>query len=727
MTSFKIYSDELSQRAQQIIRQITEESARLQGIFAQSSTYEDFRAHIERWAKEILNAHTPALDYYHRRVSGQEALNRLRWKDYAAIRVLDYLEHSGNEYNDPNQKGRKVVNAAFRMLWQAVKHGSSEAGEDFFEDMLHLFRQLSGRNPGKRPDKEQVLKWMERHPSGLDPDLVIIREKNKIRILDILIDEIDSGRMHSHSFVFEEGMQREEKMLRMMEWWNDYRFHLRFAIRSPELLNRMLNNTLSKEQMQILQKGKEAGIPTYVNPYYLSLLNIKEIPGAEGCDQAIRDYILVSRELMDEFGNIIAWEKEDVVEPGVPNAAGWMLPTKNNLHRRYPEVAILIPETLGRACGGLCVSCQRMYDFQSGHLSFNLDRLEPTERWPEKLRKLMEYFEKDSQLRDVLITGGDALMSTDKSLRRILDAVYDMALRKKEANLLRDEGHKFAEMMRVRLGTRLPVYLPQRIRPSLISVLKDFKEKAQLIGIRQFVIQTHFESAIELSPEVKQAIELLISAGWTVINQQVFIASASKRGHTARLREALNDLGVLTYYTFTVKGYMENFQAFTPNARIAQEQREEKSIGKVLPEYVADIMDFPLRAEQMKENIKDLRKRADLPFLATDRSVINLPGVGKSLNYRVIGITRHGRRILQFDYDHTRKHSPIINEMGKIIIIESKTIAQYLRQMQDLGEDATEYLDVYGYSIAETETRMPIYKYPEYDFDNTERITNLQL
>ncbi len=59
------------------------------------------------------------------------------------------------------------------------------------------------------------------------------------------------------------------------------------------------------------------------------------------------------------------------VEAGKPNAAGWILPGMgHNIHRRYPEVAILIPDTMGRACGGLCASCQRMYDFQSERLNF---------------------------------------------------------------------------------------------------------------------------------------------------------------------------------------------------------------------------------------------------------------------------------------------------------------------------------------------------------------------
>jgi lysine 2,3-aminomutase len=423
----------------------------------------------------------------------------------------------------------------------------------------------------------------------------------------------------------------------------------------------------------------------------------------------------------------VAWEKEDIVEPGKPNAAGWLLPSDHNIHRRYPEVAIFIPDSVGRACGGLCSSCQRMYDFQRGHLNFNLDKLKPTESWPKKLTRLLKYFEEDTQLRDILITGGDALMSTDKSLKRILDAVYDMALNKKKNNKYLKEGEKHAEMVRVRLGTRLPVYLPQRITDELAAILSEFKQKASQIGIKQFVIQTHFESAMEITPDTVEGLKKLISAGWTITNQMVFTSAGSRRGHTAKLRKVLNDIGVLTYYTFSVKGYMENYHNFATNARAVQEQLEEKRLGKVPKEYNELIHRFPENAENMIENIHSLRENANLPFLATDRNVLNLPGVGKSLTFRTVGITKQGRRILEFDHDATRKHSPIINQMGKVIIVESKSIGEYLNQMDEMGEDINEYQNLWGYSIGETEERMPIYIYPDYDFKITEEFTNLEL
>ena len=545
--------------------------------------------------------------------------------------------------------------------------------------------------------------------------------------MKVIIGKVDTGEIRSQKFTLEPGLSDEDKLKSAQKWWEDKEFHVRFAVRSPELLNEVLGNSLDPDTMKILFEARDKGIPFFINPYYLSLLHVRVPYFAIGADLAIRHYVVYSQQLIDEFGHIVAWEKEDQVEPGVPNAAGWILPSKKSVHRRYPDVAILIPDTMGRACGGLCASCQRMYDFQNGHLNFDLDKLAPKETWSDKLERLMHYFENDSQLRDVLITGGDALMSSDGSLESVLDAIYEMALGKKKANENRPNGKKYAEIARVRLGTRLPAYLPHRITPELSRILRDFREKSLQIGVKQFIIQTHFEAPMEVTPEAREAVGRLLAAGWTVTNQHVLTAAASRRGHAAKLRQVLGEIGVLPYYTFSVKGYMENWHNFATNARAVQEQREERVFGQVPEEFLTDLMKLPDAPERIIENIAHIRTKANLPFLATDRNVLNLPGVGKSLTFRVIGITRYGRRILEFDHDTTRAHSPIVERMGKVIVIESKSVSEYLRHLEEIGEDVSEYLDVFGYSIGITEPRMPLYEYPGYDFEVTDEITNLDL
>lgn len=718
---------QISPHAKNVLNKLLKENPELHALLDIANNEDEVTEGIRRLVMEYMKDHADALTFYNGENQGREAMEKLSWQDFAAIRLLDYADHVGREYKDLNLRGRKIDNRPYKMLWQAVRFGSGGAQANFFKDMLHLFRQFRGESERKFPSREKVLEWMDRYPSGLDPRIVKIREENKNRIIRILVDKIDKKQMTSKRFVFPEGISHEEKIKIAEQWWDNHLFHLRFAVRDPDLLNEMLDYSLDAETMDVLYKAKNQGIPFFINPYYLSLLNTSNVPEfARDKEQAIRYYIIYSKQLVEEFGHIVAWEKEDIVEPGKPNAAGWILPTRHNVHRRYPEVAILIPDTMGRACGGLCASCQRMYDFQRGRLNFNLDKLLPKDSWEIKLQQIMKYWEEDSRLRDILITGGDALMSRNESLQKILEEVYQMALRKKERNAQRPDGQKYAEILRVRLGTRLPAYLPQRITPELVKILADFKARASAIGIKQFVIQTHFQSPMEVTPAAKLGVSRLISAGWTVTNQLVFTAPASKRGHTAKLRQVLNDIGVLPYYTFSVKGYRENSFKFATNARAVQEQMEEKVVGFIPMKDRRRIKSFPLEAENMVQHIDSLRKENDIPFLATDRNVLNLPGVGKSMTFRVIGITRKGRRILEFDHDHTRSHSPIVDQIGKFVIIESKSIANYLDQLADMGEDITEYSSIWGYSMGETEPRMSIYEYPEYDFDLTDEITNFQ-
>jgi lysine 2,3-aminomutase len=712
-------------KAHRLLRQLLKENPRLEEILRNSKNEIEAHVGIREWVVEELRERPQALAYYEGRSSGREAFEVLSWSDYAAVRLLDYIDHAGREFVDLNLRGEVAVSTPVRQLWLAVNQGTGGAKPDFFDDMLQLLRQFAGRATVRTPTRDEVESWMDRYPSGLDPRIVALRQENRERILHLIIDRMDRGELQSRRFAFDPGMSRADKLARALEWWADPTFHLRMAVRSPQLLNEMLGNSLDPDTMRVLQRAQDAGIPFFVNPYYLSLLHVRVPYFAIGADLAIRHYVVYSQQLVEEFGQIRAWEKEDLVRPGRPNAAGWMLPPYDNVHRRYPDVSILIPDTTGRACGGLCSSCQRMFDFQRGSLNFDLQALEPRESWPRKLGELMRYFEEDSQIRDILITGGDALMSSDAALARILDAVYGMAAAKRAANRARQST--YPQNNRVRPGTRLPAYLPQRVTPEMADILARFREKAAEVGIRQFVIQTHFESPMEVTPEARDAVQRLLSAGWMVTNQLVFTAGASRRGHTTKLREVLNEVGVLPYYTFVVKGYRENSFNYAPVARVVQEELEEKRIGRVPERFYDEVRELPARADTMLHQVSTLRGRACVPFLATDRSVLNLPAVGKSLTFRVIGITRYGRRILEFDHDRTRAHSPIIDRMGKVIVIESKSIGEYLRQLAEMGEDPAEYEGLYGYSMGQTEPRLPLYELPEYDFDVTDELTNFQL
>ena len=636
--------------------------------------------------------------------------------------LIDYDGRSVRELSTDRQLEVRTLT----LLWQFLtgRLENPEMPSDLFVDLYHLFRLLDAPEiplPSPRRVRSRTERWL----SGQDDGVRAIRADNRERMLHLLIQKIGNRKSKVPSrFQFADGMTYEEKYRQVAAWWGDFRFQLAMAVKSPSELNRFLAGSLSSETMYLLSKARKKGMPFFATPYYLSLL---DVTGGGYDDAAIRSYILYSPQLVETYGQIRAWEREDVVEAGRPNAAGWLLPDGHNIHRRYPEVAILIPDTMGRACGGLCASCQRMYDFQSERLNFEFETLRPKESWDHKLRRLMTYFEEDTQLRDILITGGDALMSQNKTLHNILEAVYRMACRKRKANAGRPDGEKYAELQRVRLGSRLPAYLPMRIDDGLVEVLREFKQKASAVGVRQFIIQTHFQSPLEVTPEAQEAIRRILAAGWLVTNQLVYTVAASRRGHTTRLRQVLNALGVVCYYTFSVKGFQENYAVFTPNSRSLQEQHEEKIYGRLTPEQAGELDAELEKGGDTAERLRRFMKRHRLPFLATDRSVLNLPAIGKSMSFRLVGITPEGRRILRFDHDRTRRHSPIIDRMGEIYIVENKSLAAYLRQLENMGEDADDYASIWNYTHGETEPRFGLYVYPDFPFGVTGRVSNLEL
>ena len=686
-----------------------QEMPELVKMAVKSPTVEDFKAGLLMYldACEVVNE------------TAKEAREQIRL-------LLHYDGQDVHELSTGQDMSVQTIRLLYKFLTETLEN--MEMPTDLFIELFQLFKRLKEETV-PLPSPQRIKSRNDRWATGLDEEVREERDENKERMLHLLIQKIENRKSKpSVRFHFEEGMSYEEKYELVSKWWNDFRFHLSMAVKSPAELNRFLGNSLSSETMYLLNRARKKGMPFFATPYYLSLLNIT---GYGYNDDAIRSYILYSPRLVETYGNIRAWEKEDIVEEGKPNAAGWLLPDGHNIHRRYPEVAILIPDTMGRACGGLCASCQRMYDFQSERLNFEFETLRPKEAWDSKLRRLMTYFEKDTQLRDILITGGDALMSQNKTLRNILEAVYRMAVRKQRANLERPEGEKYAELQRVRLGSRLLAYLPMRINDELIDILREFKEKASAIGVKQFIIQTHFQTPLEVTPEAKEAIRKILSAGWIITNQLVYTVAASRRGHTTRLRQVLNSLGVVCYYTFSVKGFNENYAVFAPNSRSMQEQQEEKIYGQMNPEQAEELyklLETKVDTEEKEDVARQIRRfmrKHHLPFLATDRSVLNLPAIGKSMTFQLVGLTEEGKRILRFEHDSTRHHSPIIDQMGQIYIVENKSLAAYLRQLGKMGEDPEDYASIWSYTKGETEPRFSLYEYPDFPFRITNKMSNL--
>ena len=242
----------ISVKSHRLLHQLLSENPKLEKIMRYAKTEIEALIGIRSWVMEVLAGNHRANAFYRGELANENPYEKLSWKDFAAIRLLDYIDHAGMAYRDQNLRGVAAVNNPIKMIWLAVNHGTGGARPAFFEDMIHLFRQFEGVETRELPDRHQVEKWMDRFPSGLDPRIVKLREENRDRILNLIIDKMESGEIVDRKYCFGPDLSPEQKFLQALEWWDDYRFHLKFAVRSADLLNEMLGNSLDPDTMKVL-------------------------------------------------------------------------------------------------------------------------------------------------------------------------------------------------------------------------------------------------------------------------------------------------------------------------------------------------------------------------------------------------------------------------------------------------------------------------------------------
>ncbi|MDZ7776129.1 MAG: hypothetical protein U5L09_11290 [Bacteroidales bacterium] len=126
-----------------------------------------------------------------------------------------------------------MMNEPFRLIYKDFNGEKTASTPDFYFDMIALLRQLNGVLAEEKPDKTKVLQWMERHPSGLDDGIAENRKRNKLRIINKIIDKIDEGTFTSAAFQFEDGLSRKQKIDRVTEWWNTEQVSPDFCFPQP--------------------------------------------------------------------------------------------------------------------------------------------------------------------------------------------------------------------------------------------------------------------------------------------------------------------------------------------------------------------------------------------------------------------------------------------------------------------------------------------------------------
>jgi lysine 2,3-aminomutase len=275
--------------------------------------------------------------------------------------------------------------------------------------------------------------------------------------------------------------------------WNDWHWQLRNRVSDVGQLTRMLR--LSPEEQKVVERHAGA-LPLAITPYYASLLD------PDDPHQPLRRTVVpVEGEYMRSPGEDDDPLGEDADTP-VPG-----------LVHRYPDRVLFLVTGF---CSTYCRYCTRSRMVgKIGECRFNVDQWE----------RAISYIEATPAVRDVLLSGGDPLTLGDDKLEWLLAR-------------LRRIPH--VEMLRI--GTKAPAVLPQRVTPALTRMLKRF---------HPLWMSIHFTHPDELTPEVSQACERLADAGIPLGSQTVLLAGINDDVETMRrLVHGLLRIRVKPYYLY---------------------------------------------------------------------------------------------------------------------------------------------------------------------------------
>ena len=225
------------------------------------------------------------------------------------------------------------------------------------------------------------------------------------------------------------------------------------------------------------------------------------------------------------------------------------------LTHRYPDRALLL---VSNTCAMYCRFCTRKR--KVGEVRKNPSM--------EDIRKAINYIKDHSEIRDVILSGGDPLLLGDKKLEKIIVE-------------LRTIPH--IEM--IRIGTRVPCVMPSRITDDLCNMLRKYNKRPPLY------INTHFEHPSEITEEVRIACEKLIDSGIQLGNQSVILKGVNDKPKIFKeLNQKLLSIGVKPYYMYQpdlVKGACHFICPVERGLEIIKSIRGHTS-GMAVPQFVID-------------------------------------------------------------------------------------------------------------------------------------------
>jgi lysine 2,3-aminomutase len=315
--------------------------------------------------------------------------------------------------------------------------------------------------------------------------------------------------------------------------WNDWRWQLKNRITNVEQLQRLMP-TLTPEEFAGAKLANQK-LALAITPYFFNLID----PADENCP--IR-WQMIPR--LEET-QTAPWEMTD------PCGEDFHSPVPGLVHRYPDRVLFLVTDR----CASYCRYCTRSrlvsnatgYDF---HPQFD---------------KQLDYIRQTKTVRDVLLSGGDPLLFNDEKLEYLLDR-------------LRAIPH--VEFLRI--GTRIPIFLPQRITPELCAMLKKF---------HPLFMSIHSNHPRELTTEVREALGRLADAGIPLGNQSVLLRNVNDSVEVMKAHvQKLLMCRVKPYYVYQcdlIAGSAHLRTSVRKGLEI-MEQLRGHTTGYAIPQYVID-------------------------------------------------------------------------------------------------------------------------------------------
>ncbi|RJP25464.1 MAG: KamA family radical SAM protein [Candidatus Abyssobacteria bacterium SURF_5] len=329
--------------------------------------------------------------------------------------------------------------------------------------------------------------------------------------------------------------------------WSNWRWQLRNRIKTLERLEHLVKLTDDEREGISLHSGS---LPVAITPHYATLLdeNDPSQPIRRSVIPVAAEHLAAPGESADPLG-----EDEDSPVHG--------------LVHRYPDRALFI---VTEFCSTYCRYCtrSRMVGKKASPCKF--------ENW----EKALSYIEATPAIRDVLLSGGDPLTLTNDKLEMLLSRL-----------------RRIPHVELIRIGTKAPVVLPQRITPALTSMLKRY---------HPLWMSIHFTHPDELTPETVRACERLADAGIPLGSQTVLLAGINDTVETMKsLLQGLLRARVRPYYLYQCDPILGSSHFRTPVSKgleIIQGLRGHTT-GYAVPSYVIDAPGGGGKVPLLPENV----------------------------------------------------------------------------------------------------------------------------